>query len=136
MTNKFKYFDVILIVLMSNIFNRNYKLLGLPLVILLIITIFGNSFINSAYASHNTVKVNCKDLAIALITWDQLLRVADDEDIVDIEHLLADEDVSQVLLKVLIDRHLDDLLDESQDECNNLDDDIERVLGDIDFALP
>ena len=122
---------------MSNTINIDHKFLGLPLAILLIITIiFSSSFINSSYASHNNVKVGCKSLAIALITWDQLLGVADEQDIVDIEHFLADEDVSQVLLKVLIDKHLDDLLDEAQDECNNLDHDIERVLDDIDFKLP
>ena len=120
---------------MNTLMNRYYRFFGITLAILLIITVFSSSFIDSAYASHNSVKVGCKDLAIALITWDQLLGVADEQDIVDIEHFLADEDVSQVLLKVLINRHLDDLLDETQDECKNLDNDIERVLDDIDFKL-
>jgi|RhiMetdeSRZDD1v2_1073273.scaffolds.fasta_scaffold1947266_2 hypothetical protein len=40
--------------------------------ILLTITAFGNGF-NSAYAKHDRIRVDCKDLAIALITWDQLL---------------------------------------------------------------
>jgi hypothetical protein len=39
-------------------------------------------------------------------------------------------------LKVLVDRHLEELLDEAEDECNNLDNDIERVLDDIDFKFP
>lgn len=84
--------------------------MGLPLEILLIITIFSSSF--WFLICLNNVKVGCKDLAIALIIWDQLLGVTDEQDIVDIEHFLADEDVSQVLLKVLIDRHLYYLLDD------------------------
>ena len=44
--------------------------------ILLTITAFGNGF-NPAYAKHDTVRVDCKDLAIALITWDQLLAMTD-----------------------------------------------------------
>lgn len=47
--------------------------------VLLTITVFGNGF-NSAYAKHDTVRVDCKDLAIALITWDQLLATTDDEE--------------------------------------------------------
>jgi hypothetical protein len=115
----------------------NYKLTEVVLVVLLAITIVTTGFVTSAYASHNTVKVDCKDLAMALITWDELLDVADEEDIVDIEHFLADEDVSQVLLKVLVDRHLEDLLDEVEDKCNNLDNNIEEFLDDhVKFNVP
>lgn len=54
----------------------------------------------------------------------------------DIEHFLADEDITEVLLTVLIDRHLEDLLDDAEDECNNLDNDIEEVLEDLEFGVP
>ena len=114
----------------------NYKII-VALVVLLTTSVISTGFVNSADASHNSVKVDCKDLAMALITWDELLDAADDQDIVDIEHFLADEDVSQVLLKVLVDRHLDDLLDEVEDECNNLDNDIEDFLDDhVKFNVP
>jgi hypothetical protein len=116
----------------------SYKILTLSLVIVMATTILiSSSFVSSAYAGRNNIKVGCKDVAITLITWDQLVKSVDAQDIVDIEHFLADEGVSQVLLKVLVDRHLDDLLDEVKDECNNLDDDIERVLDKfVDFPVP
>lgn len=45
---------------------RKIMSLTMGIGILLTITAFGNGF-NSAYAKHDTVRVDCKDLAIALI---------------------------------------------------------------------
>jgi hypothetical protein len=39
------------------------------------------------------------------------------------------------LYKDIINRHLDDLLDDV-DKCNNLDDDVEEMLDDTDLDLP
>jgi hypothetical protein len=81
------------------------------------------AFIASAFGSHNKVKVGCKDLALTLITWDQLLALAPADDIAENEHELNEKGVEPDLYKDIINRHLDDLLDDV-DECNNLDDDI------------
>ena len=116
--------------------NKNRIVLATMLGAILAITVISTGFTNSAYASHNNVKVGCKDLAITLVTWDQLLGFVAGDDIMDIEHFLADEDITEVLLTVLIDRHLEDLLDDAEDECNNLDHDLEEVLEDLEFEVP
>lgn len=121
---------------MNNAIKIDYKLFGLPLGILLIITMVSSGVIDSVYASHNKVKVGCKDLALVLITWDQLLSIGDPDDIAENEHILNEEGVEPDLYEVIIDKHLEDLLDKADDECNNLDNDIERLLDDIDFKLP
>src|SRR3546814_5442852 len=67
--------------------------------ILLVITAFSNG-LNSAYAKHDTVRVDCKDLAIDIITWDQLLATTDDGERTDIEDNLgadrSDEHTSEL----------------------------------------
>ena len=121
---------------MNNTIKIDYKSFGLPLGILLIITMISSGVIDSVYAGHNKVKVDCKDLAVALITWDQLLSIGDPDDIAENEHILNEEGVEPDLYEDIIDKHLVDLLDEADHECNNLDNDIERLLDDIDFKLP
>ena len=103
--------------------------------ILLIINGFGNGF-NSAYAKRDTVKVDCKDLAIALITWDQLLGTTNDDERTDIEDNLGDDGISNGLFKDYIDKHLNDLQDDVDDDCHHLKNEIEDYLDDNEFEIP
>lgn len=103
--------------------------------ILLIINGFGNGF-NSAYAKRDTVRVDCKDLAIALITWDQLLGTTNDDERTDIEDNLGDDGISNGLFKDYIHKHLDDLQDDVNDDCNHLKNEIEDYLDDNEFEIP
>jgi hypothetical protein len=103
--------------------------------ILLTITAFGNGF-NSAYAKHDTVRVDCKDLAIALITWDQLLATTDDDERTDIEDNLGEDGVANGLFQDWIDKYLDDLVDDVDDDCNHLKSDIEDYLDDMELEVP
>jgi hypothetical protein len=115
--------------------NYEYKLFASALTVLLVFAIVSTGFIGSAYGSHNKAKVGCKDLALTLITWDQLLALAPADDIAENEHELNEKGVEPDLYKDIINRHLDDLLDDV-DECNNLDNDIEEMVDDIDLDLP
>ena len=103
--------------------------------ILLTITAFGNGF-NSAYAKHDTVRVDCKDLAIALITWDQLLATTDDDERTDIEDNLGEDGIANGLFQDWIDKYLDDLVEEVHDHCSNVDNDIEDYLDDMELEVP
>ena len=103
--------------------------------ILLTITAFGNGF-NSAYAKHDTVRVDCKDLAIALITQDQLLAITDDDERTDIEDNLGEDGIAKDLFQDWIDKYLDDLVEEVHDDCSNLDNDIEDYLDDMELEVP
>ena len=104
-------------------------------VILLTITAFGTGF-NSAYAKHDTVRVDCKELAIALITWDQLLATTDDDERTDIEDNLGEDGVANGLFQDWIDKYLDDLVDDVDDDCNHLKSDIEDYLDDMELEVP
>jgi hypothetical protein len=115
--------------------NYDSKLFALSLTVLFSFALVSNGFIGSAFGSHNKVKVGCKDLALTLITWDQLLALAPADDIAENEHELNEKGVEPDLYKDIINRHLDDLLDDVN-KCNNLDDDIEEMLDDIDLDLP
>jgi hypothetical protein len=115
--------------------NYGSKLFPLALTVLLAFAIVSSGFIGSAFGSHNKVKVGCKDLALTLITWDQLLALAPADDIAENEHELNEKGVEPDIYKDIINRHLDDLLNDV-DECKNLDDDIEEMLDDIDLDLP
>jgi hypothetical protein len=65
------------------------------------------------------------------------LEVVNEQDIVvDDEHELNEEGVESYLSKDIIDKHLENLLDEIEDECNNLDEDVERMISEIEFNLP
>jgi hypothetical protein len=100
----------------------------------LIISLVSTGFIDSAYGSHNKVKVGCKDLALTLITWDQMLPLVPEDDIAENEHQLNENGVEPDTYQDIIDRHINDLLDDI-DRCD-LDDDIEEMVEDIDPELP
>jgi len=110
------------------------QILVLPLAILLVFSIISIGLVESAHGSHKKVKVGCKDLAFALITWDQLLPLVPEDDIAENEHQLNENDVEPDTYQEIIDRHINDLLDDI-DKCN-LDDDIEEMVEDIDPELP
>ena len=80
------------------------------------------------------VKVGCKDLAFALITWDQLLPLVPEDDIAENEHQLNENGVEPDTYQDIIDRHINDLLNDI-DKCN-LNDAVEEMVEDIDPELP
>jgi hypothetical protein len=80
------------------------------------------------------VKVGCKDLAFALITWDQLLPLVPEDDIAENEHQLNENGVEPDTYQDIIDRHINDLLNDIN-KCN-LNDDVEEMVEDIDPELP
>jgi hypothetical protein len=105
--------------------------------ILLTITVFSNGF-NSVYAKHDTVRVDCKDLAIALISWDGLYGYINDDDLADLEDDFADDpdnDVDPASFDDIIDWHMEDLLDDFEDsKCEkHINEDLEEWIEDIDF---
>src|SRR3546814_3873897 len=63
-----------------------------------------SSDLGSAYASHNSVKVGCKDLALDLITWDIFYVLPDDETIAEIEDDLESIGIRPSLLEDKIGR--------------------------------
>lgn len=85
-------------------------------------------------ATADRVKVGCKDLAFALITWDQLLPLVPDDDIAENEHQLNENGVEPDTYQDIIDRHINDLLNDIN-KCN-LNDDVEEIVEDIDPELP
>ncbi|HET6716559.1 MAG TPA: hypothetical protein VFG90_05470 [Nitrososphaeraceae archaeon] len=105
--------------------------------ILLIINALGNG-LNSAYAKHDTVRVDCKDLAIDLISWDGLYGYINDDDLADLEDDFADDpdnDVDPSSFDDIIDEHMEDLLDDFEDsKCEkHINEDLEEWVEDIDF---
>ena len=88
---------------------------------------------NRHTGSHKRVKVGCKDLAFALITWDQLLPLVPEDDIAENEYQLNENGVEPDIYQEIIDRRINDLPDDI-DKCN-LDDDIEEMVEDIDPEL-
>jgi hypothetical protein len=80
------------------------------------------------------VKVGCKDLAFALITWDQLLPLVPEDDIAENEHQLNENGVEPDTYQDIIDRHINDLLNDI-DKCD-LNDAVEQMVEDIDPELP
>jgi hypothetical protein len=110
------------------------QILVLPLAILLVFSIISIGLVESAYGSHNKVKVGCKDLALTLITWDQMLPLVPEDDIAENEHQLNENGVEPDTYQDVIDRHINDLRDDI-DKCD-LDDDIEEMVEDIDPELP
>ena len=89
--------------------------------------------VDSTSASNNNVEVRCDDLAIALITWDLLIGGTDEPTRTNIEDMLGDENVSPALINDIIDPHLERLLIETKDKCNNLDENVKRVLEEVNF---
>jgi hypothetical protein len=121
--------------------NSGLKFFSLAIAMLLSFGIISDGLVGSAFGSHNQVKVGCKDLALTLITWDQLLALASEDGIVENEHELNENGVDPDLYEDIINSHLDDLLDDiddalDDDKCDNLDSDIEEMLDDIDLDLP
>lgn len=90
--------------------------------------------VDSTYPSNN-VTVSCDDLAIDLITWDLLIGGTDEPTRTNIEDILGDENVSPALITDIIDPPLDRLLGEAKDKCNNLDENVKRVLEGVNFEL-
>jgi hypothetical protein len=121
---------------MTNAPNVNYKFFAIPLVVMLTITILSGGFIITGYAHNKKVKVGCKDLALSLITWDQLAPLVDSDDIAENEHILNDKGIHPDVYQDIVYHHLDDLLDDVQDKCNNLSDSIDDTVDDVDFNLP
>jgi hypothetical protein len=98
---------------------------------LLAITVVSSSgFVGSVYA-HENPKVDCKDLALALFTWDRAFAMLDSDDVAEIEHILEDEDIEPNTIKAIVNNHLENLLDEAEDQCD--DEDVEKILDEIDF---
>jgi len=97
----------------------------------------GSAFpvLGNAYADSSKVKVGCKDLALDLITWDQLYPLVDDDDIAENEHILNDEGIQPDTYTAIIDDHLNDLLDDFKDaKCKHVDKDIKEYIDDrVDF---
>ena len=103
--------------------------------VLLIVNAFGNGF-NSAYAKQDTVRVGCKDLGIALITWDQLLMTTNDDERTDIEDNLGEEGIANGLFQDWIDKYLNDLQDDFNEDCHHLKSEIKDYLDDNEFEVP
>ncbi|HJU59021.1 MAG TPA: hypothetical protein VJ583_04680 [Nitrososphaeraceae archaeon] len=91
--------------------------------------------VDSTYPSNNNVTVRCDDLAIDLITWDLLIGGTDEPTRTNIEDILGDENVSPALINNIIDPPLERLLGEAKDKCNNLDENVKRVLGEVNFEF-
>ena len=91
--------------------------------------------VDSISPSNNNVTVKCDDLAIALISWDLLIGGTDEPTRTNIEDFLGDENVSPALITEIIDPPLERLLDEAKYKCNNLDENVERVLEEVNFAF-
>ena len=91
--------------------------------------------VDSTYLSNNNVTVRCDDLAIDLITWDLLIGGTDEPMRTNIEDILGDENVSPALITDIIDPPLERLLGEAKDKCNNLDENVKRVLEGVNFKF-
>ena len=91
--------------------------------------------VDSTSPSNNNVTVRCDDLAIDLITWDLLIGGTDEPTRTNIEDILGDENVSPALITDIIDPSLERLLGEAKDQCNNLDENVKRVLEGVNFEF-
>ena len=93
---------------------------------------------NSVYAD-DEAEVNCKDLAVALISWDGLYAYIDGDDITDLEDDFGDDpnnDVDPSSFDDIIDDHMEDMLDDYEDEnCEKhiSDDNEDWVEDEVDF---
>jgi hypothetical protein len=115
---------------------KTYKLIGIPLAILLILTITTAGFTNSAYAHGSKAKVGCKDLAIGLISWNSLYKGVTDEELAAIEDDYGDDnDVKPASFDDIIDDHMEDLLDDFEDaNCKHIKKSMEEWIEDkVDF---
>ena len=89
--------------------------------------------VDSISTGNTNVEVRCDDLAIDLISWDLLIGGTDEPTRTNIEDILGDENVSPALVTEIINPHLERLLSETKDKCSNLDENVERVLQEVDF---
>ena len=89
--------------------------------------------VDSISTGNNNVEVRCDDLAIDLISWDLLIGGTDEPTRTNIEDILGDENLSPALITEVINPHLGRLLSEAKNICSNLDENIERVLQEVDF---
>ena len=96
---------------------NNYKVIGIPLAILLAVTIISAGFTtNSAFAHSKKAKVSCYDLAIDLVSWDGMYAYIDDDDLADLEDAFGDDnEVDPASFDDIIDEHMEDLLDDFED---------------------
>jgi len=85
---------------------------------------------------HDTVRVDCKDLAITLISWDQLLAMTDTNERQDIEDNLGEDGVANGLFQDWINNYLNNLVDAAVDHCNHLKSDIEDYIDDMELKVP
>jgi hypothetical protein len=109
---------------------------------LLMLTIFAGGLLalnpsNPVYAKN--AKVGCKDLAVALISWDGLYAYIDDDDITDLEDDFGDDpnnDVDPSSFDDIIDDHMEDMLDDYEDyNCDKhiSDDNEDWIEDEVDF---
>ncbi|HET7642284.1 MAG TPA: hypothetical protein VFK40_02155 [Nitrososphaeraceae archaeon] len=89
--------------------------------------------VDSISTNNNNVEVRCDDLAIDLISWDLLIGGTDEPTRTNIEDILGEENVSPALITEIINPHLGRLLSEAKEICSNLDENVERVLQEVDF---
>lgn len=88
----------------------------IPLAFLLTLSIISIGFTNPVYAHGNKVKVDCKDLAIDLISWNSLYKGVDESELAAIEDDYGDDnDVKPASFDDIIDDHMEDLLDDYKD---------------------
>ena len=121
---------------MKKIFNLKYECIGITLTTLLAVTIFSTVSLSQVNASHRQITVGCKDLALTLITWDQLLPLVAADDIAENEHVLNEHGVHPDLYQDIIDDHFNDLLSDVKNKCHNLGNNIEDMVDEIDPELP
>jgi hypothetical protein len=119
---------------MINIHNIKYNVFGVSLAVFLTITVVGIGFTDSAYA-HGESKVGCKDLGLALLTWDDLYGNADEDDLKEYEFGLADVDIKPVTYEDIIDEHMEELASKFYNECKKTVDVeiLEKFDEDVNF---
>jgi hypothetical protein len=91
--------------------------------------------VDSTSPSNNNATVRCDDLAIALISWDLLIGGTDEPMRTNIEDFLGDENISPALITDIINPSLERLLGEAKGQCNNLDENVERVVEEVNFEF-
>lgn len=118
---------------------NNYKVIGIPLAILLAVTIISAGFTtNSAFAHSKKAKVSCYDLAIDLVSWDGMYRYIDDDDLAALEDVFGEDpkdDLDPASFDDIIDEHMEDILDDFKDaKCKkHIDKDLKKWIRNVDF---
>jgi hypothetical protein len=122
---------------------RNQKEKSIVTSLLMLTIIAGGLLVlnpsNSVYADSNNAKVSCKDLAVALISWDGLYAYIDGDDITDLEDDFGDDpnnDVDPSSFDAIVDDHMEDVLDDFNDaDCKKhiSDDNKDWIEEEVDF---